>query len=279
MNSVVRSTAVMLCGLVTSIVTSILVVIVSRMMDMDIYTFTAWGIIPVGALFTGAFAASGYYFGCIYLNKRPDTPLLLEMLVAAAFCQVLIYYLGYETLVLSDGRHVTDVVSFGGYLTVLLTKSHLQVTYSSSETDELGSMGYVLAGLYFLGFLIGGLCVWAALRAKPFCSSCDVYFRKLFKRTRSFADSAGASAYYDKVFTHAFDSAEFASMIRSNQVVSKPGKGAVQIQTFLHSCPKCDAQVVEEKVEVHNGKSWTESTKLARTVPVPSGINLRAAFR
>jgi hypothetical protein len=227
-------------------------------------------------------ALQGYYFGSVRLNKRPDGWLLLEMVVNAGLTQVLIYYLGYVTLVLADGQHVSDVVSFGRYLDVLLTKAHLQLGMGASmheEPYELGSVGYGVAAIYFVGFLLGGLMVWGFLRTRPFCSACDVYFRKLFKRSRSYADTDGALRYYNQIFSHPFESEEFASLLRAHSKVAKPTKGAVVIDTFLHGCPKCHMQLIEEKVQVHNGKQWAEVRDMKRRIEVPAGINLRNVFQ
>jgi hypothetical protein len=279
MKGTMSSMAVVVCGLITSVATSLVVVFASKIIGIDIYTASVWGVIPIGAIFAGGFAASGYYFGCVYFNKHPDKWLLWQMLVVAALAQYLIYYVGYATLVLDDGRSVSDVISFGSYMKLTLTKSHLHVGYVSGETPELGWLGYGMAVIYFIGFLLGALLAWGLLRIKPFCSTCNVYLRKLFKRSRSFPDSDAASSYYDHVFTHAFDSQEFAAMIKGQQKVAKPTNGAVMIDTFLHACPKCSTQLIEEKVQVHNGKSWSESVKLGRRISVPSGTNLSGVFR
>jgi hypothetical protein len=279
MKSAVSSVAVAVCGLVTSVVTSILVAYASKIIGVDLFTASLWGVVPIGAVFTGGFAASGYYFGSVFLNKRPDKGLLWQMLLVAALSQFLIYYLSYSTAILTDGRNVSDIVSFTTYMKVVLTKSHLHMGYASGETPELGWVGYAMAVIYFVGFLIGALLVWGILRNKPFCSSCELYLRKLFKRSRSFQDSASAGTYYDHIFEHTFDSQEFSDLMRQAQKVVKPGKGAVMIDTFLHGCPKCAAQLIEEKVQVHNGKSWSEAVKLGRKVAVPTGVNLRGVFQ
>lgn len=282
MSSVVRSLAIAACGLATSVITAVVFVLASKAWGEDLYTFSVWGLLPIGAIAAGGLAASGYYFGSVRLNKRPDAWLLLEMVVNAGLTQLLIYYLGYVTLVLADGQHVADVVSFGRYLDILFTKAHLQLGVGADmheEANELGSVGYGVAAIYFVGFLLGGLMVWGFLRVKPFCSACDVYFRKLSKRSRSYANTDSALQYYNQVFRHPFDSAEFASLLRAQSKVSKPGKGAMIIDTILHGCPKCRAQLIEEKVQVHNGKQWSEVRDMQRRVEVPASMDLRRLFQ
>src|SRR5437762_3667685 len=108
MKNLAQAFGVATCGLITSVLTALVVVVVSRMTGFDFFTFSIWVVVPAGAALTGFAAASGYYFGSLYFHKRPDLLLLLQMVVIAGMTQLLIYYLGYKTLVLEDGRRVSD---------------------------------------------------------------------------------------------------------------------------------------------------------------------------
>lgn len=278
MRGLAQSFGVAACGLVTSILTALAVVAVSRMTGFDFFTFSIWVVVPVGAALTGFAAASGYYFGSLYFHKRPDLLLLLQMVVIAGLTQLLIYYLGYRTFVLDDGRRVTDLIPFGRYLDITLTSAHYRIGRAMTDTGEVGSFGYWLAAFQFVGFLVGGLCVYGFLRAKPVCSTCNLYLRPLSKREKAFGDADSASSYYDVLFQHPVDSAEFASLIRAD-AKAKAEKGAVLVKTILHGCPKCKAQLIEEKVQVHNGSEWKDADKLSRRVAIPDGVDLIAVFR
>jgi hypothetical protein len=59
MSRVVRSLAIAACGLVTSVITAVVFAIASKALDMDLYTLSAWGLLPVGAIAAGGLAASG----------------------------------------------------------------------------------------------------------------------------------------------------------------------------------------------------------------------------
>jgi len=278
MHTTLRSLAVAACGLITSVATAVLTVYLSRALGIDLFTWGVWVVIPVGAIGIGFAAASGYYFASLWLHQRPTWLLLLQMVVVAGCTQLLIYYLGYLTLDLGNGQHAPDVVSFQRYLDVTLTTEHLRIGRAMTDTGEVGSFGYWLAIIQFIGFLLGGLILWAILRNRPSCRACDTYLRKLTSRTKTFANRADASNYYDQVFRHPVDSPEFAAFIRVPAVVKKPVNGAVKIDTALYGCPKCADQLIAEKVEVFDGKEWKDAPKLQRRVAIPRGLDLKSAF-
>jgi hypothetical protein len=53
---------VALAGLVTSILTAAVVAIFNLWAEFNLFTFSIWVIVPVGAIGCGFVAASGYYF-------------------------------------------------------------------------------------------------------------------------------------------------------------------------------------------------------------------------
>jgi hypothetical protein len=223
-------------------------------------------------------AASGYYFGSLYFHKRAGLSLLLQMVVIAGLTQLLIYYMGYSTFVLDDGRRVSDMIPFGQYIEITLTSAHYRIGRAMTDTGEVGSFGYWLAAFQFVGFLVGGVSVYGFLLAKPVCPTCNMYLRPLSARQKVFPDADSASPYYDVLFQHPVDGPEFAALIRS-EATATGQKGAVSVNTILHGCPKCKSQLIEEKVQVHNGNDWKDADKLGRRVTIPDGVNLLGVFR
>lgn len=278
MKGIANSFGVAACGLVTSVLTALAVVVVSRMTGFDLFTFSIWVVVPVGAILVGFAAASGYYFGSLYFHKRAGLSLLLQMVVIAGLTQILIYYMGYSTLVLDDGRRVSDYIPFGQYLDITLTSAHYRIGRAMTDTGEVGSFGYWLAAFQFVGFLVGGLSVYGFLWTKPVCPTCNMYLRPLSKREKSFPDADSASPYYDVLFQHPVDGPEFAALIRSD-AKSEAKKGALSVTTILHGCPKCKSQLIEEKVQVHNGTEWKDVSNLNRRFTIPNGVDLIGIFR
>lgn len=279
MKGLLESFGIALCGLATSILVAIANVAVARMTGFDFFTFSIWVIVPAGALLTGFAAASGYYFGSLYFHKRATATLLIQMVVIAGLTQLLIYWLGYATMVLDDGRKVADFVPFGQYIDLILTKAHYRIGRGQTDTGEVGSMGYWIAGAQFVGFLFGGLAVFVYLKAKPVCTACNLYLRPMAKKQKVFADADAAGGYYDRLFTLAVDGPDFAALIRSEAKVDKVTQGALQVDTSLLGCPVCKDQMVEEKVKGYNGKEWKDLNNLDRRVNIPSGIDLAPVFR
>lgn len=279
MKGLLESFGVVLCGLATSIMVAIANVAVARIVGFDFFTFSIWVVVPVGALLTGFAAASGYYFGSLYFHKKATAILLVQMVVIAGLTQLLIYWMGYATMVLDDGRKVADLVPFGQYLDISLTKAHYRIGRGATDTGEVGTFGYWMAVIQFMGFLVGGLAIFMFLRAKPVCQSCNLYLRPLAKKQKCFANAESAGAYYDRLFTLPVDGPDFAELIRSAAKVDKPGQGALQVNTSLLGCPTCKAQMVEEKVKGFDGKEWKDISKLDRRVNIPHGVDIAPVFR
>lgn len=279
MKSFAEKFGIVLCGLITSILVAIADVTIARMTGFDFFTLSFWVVIPAGALLVGAAAASGYYFGSLYFHKRATTALLLQVIVIAGFTQFLIYWLGYTTMVLEDGRKVADLFPFGQYLDISLTSAHYKFGRGQSDMGEAGSFGYWMAVIQFVGFLVGGLAIYMFLKAKAVCETCEFYMRPLVKKQKTFADGETASAYFDAVFTLPVDGPDFATLIRADATVAKSEQGALLIHTTLMGCPNCKTQMVEEKVQAFNGKEWKEVNKLDRRIKIPRGIDLAPVFR
>lgn len=279
MKSLTEEFGVALCGLMASVLVAVANVAVARMAGFNFFTLLVWGIVPAGAIFTGFAAASGYYFGSLYFHRRADVSLLVQMVLVAGFAQFLIYWLGYVTLVLDDGRRVADLVSFGRYLDFSLTNAHYVSGRAQADTGVVGARGYWLAAFQFVGFLVGGLGVYVYLRSKPVCQACNRYMRRLAKKKKVYANSEEAPVYYDKLFTHPIDSEEFAALIRSEAKVKRPKKGALQVDTVLLGCPQCKGQMIVQDVWVNSGRAWEMATDLKRHVQMPEGADLVPLFR
>jgi hypothetical protein len=279
MKSFLESFGVALCGLATSVLVALADVAIARMTGFDFFTFSVWLVVPAGALLTGFAAASGYYFGSLYFHKRASASLLLQMVVIAGAAQFLIYWTGYATMVLEDGRKVADYLPFGQYMDLILTKAHYSIGSGRTDTGEVGNMGYWIAIAQFVGFLLGGVAIYFHLKAKAVCGACNLYLRPLAKKKKVFVNAEAAGGYYDRLFTVPVDSPDFAALIKSEAKVEKVAKGNLQFETSLLSCPACKAQMIEESVKGYNGSEWKDLNKLDRRVKIPQGIDVAPLFR
>jgi hypothetical protein len=114
-------------------------------------------------------------------------------------------------------------------------------------------------------------------RSRVGCPNCNLNRRSLFKREKTFPDSRAALSYYDVLLKHLVDGPEFASLIRAD-AKSKDQEGAVFVETTLHRCSKCKAQMIEEKIRIHNGSEWKDADKLSRRMSIPYGVDLVSVF-
>lgn len=277
MGSTLEKGGVAAAGLVTSLLTAAVVTMFDMWTGFNLFTFSIWIIVPAGAACCGFAAASGYYLGAKYFHQRPTRTLLIQMVAIAAATQCLIYWLEYETLVV-EGTRVADVVPFGLYLDIMFTKTHMSVGRTGVDAGEVGSFGYWLALLDFIGFIIGGVFVYVVLKSQLTCEECSKYLRSVVKKKDSFADFAEFAGYYDAVYSNPVDSPEFAQHVGREYSAGKAQQGTVNLTTTLFECPKCFDQSVQEAVQVCDGRDWKAVDELKRVVAIPKGIDVRPVF-
>lgn len=265
------------CGLSTSVITAFLIHLLYKLTGFNLFTFHLFVVVPVGALLVGFAAASGYYIGGIYFQKKASFFLFIQMVIIAGFTQYLIYYLKYHSATFETGEHVSNYITLGQYLKITLASAHFRSLRSAADLGSVGSFGYWLAVFDFIGILIGSILVFIYLSSVPVCGTCDIYYKPLAKLTKTFDDAGLAMPYLQTLFTHPMNSPEFEQMIQS---VEDGGNhdGALMVKTILHGCPSCRAQMIEEKVYIRDGSYWKSIDKANRRVNVPKGLNLQRIF-
>lgn len=279
MNIKLENGGVALAGVVTSIATAVAVVVFYNLTGFNVFGFSIWVVIPAGAVMCGFAAASGYFFAAKYLHLPPSRFLLLQMVVVTALTQISIYWLEYKTLTV-NGMNVSHYVPFSEYLSITLTSAHLKIGRAlQSDGGEVGSFGYWLAVIDFVGFLAGGVSVYFKLKGERTCGDCQKYLQTLTTKKDSFADPDAFAAYYDNEFTHPVHSQEFSQHVGTEHSAGKAQKGTVNMETRVLGCPSCGLQAVSEKIQIYNGRDWKDLNDLSRFVPMPRGVNVAAAYR
>lgn len=278
MRSILDKGGVALAGLVTSVLTAFAVSLFNSWTGFNLFTLSVLFVVPAGAAICGFAAASGYYLAARFLHQRPTKVLLVQMVLIAAFTQWLIYWLEYQSLAV-EGVRVAEIASFGQYLDATLTTAHMRVGRGAGvDTGEVGSVGYWLAGLDFIGFLLGGGFVYLVLATHPACGKCRKYLRTTVKKGDSFPSLDEFAGYYDNVYAHPVDSAEFAEHVGRDYSAGKAEQGTFNLTTKVLECPQCFCQSVRETVQVFNGRQWNDVNELTRFVAMPEGIDVRSAF-
>ena len=274
-----RHAAISICGVLTSIATAVIIATIESITGFNLFTFSMWVVVPVGAGLCGFAAASGYYFAAKILHQRPSKTLLLQMVVIAAFSQVLIYWFEYTALKI-DGTFVSSMVPFTKYLDISLTNSHMKIGRAMQvDTGELGSLGYWLAVINFVGFLLGGVFMYLTLQGQPACDDCIKYMKTAAKKTDVFKDAVAFGEYFEREFDHPVDSVDFAAHVGAKYSAEKPQKGAVNLEASVFACPECGSQAVIEKVKVHNGSEWKDVHAATRRTSMPAGVDVSPVYQ
>jgi hypothetical protein len=281
MKSLIGSLGLALCGLLSSVVVALADVFLERATGISVFGLTLWFVLPAGAVCAGIAAASGYYFGALYLDRRPTPMLLWQMVLVAAFAQFLIYYLSYASTGLEDGSSLSDVLSFWQYMDARLSTSRLRrIGLLTSETITPFT-GYVffLAAIQFLGFLAGGLSVYYFLRERPYCTACNLYLRLLATKEKFFPSSMPAFAYFNSLTKCDVQHAQFSELLNApaNEAM-KPAYGAHKVDAVLRGCPACKRQLLENKMWAYNGNDWKVEYAVQHQADVPHGVDLISVF-
>ena len=221
-------------GIVAAVGVVAINVLMQRALDLDFLGLTLWFIVPAGALIGGLGAASGYYAAARATQTLPSRRMLIEMLAIAFSTWLLMHWVEYATIALSDGSLVRDQVAFWDYLR--LRTEHMQLVIENQShtrpdtTPELGLLGYAHELLQIAGFMLGGLFMWVALRSHEACTPCSRYARttKLLERVTSavFDDVLGRAGVMIPAF--------------ADRVVDALGKRRlVGLNLSIATCPSC----------------------------------------
>jgi hypothetical protein len=281
MKNFFNSLNVAMLGLITSVAVAFGVAFLQNSTDFNLFSYFFWFIVPVGAFACGLAAASGYALGAIIFQTRANLWLFLLMLVITALTQILIYYFEYSSAKFTNGQSVSQSLDFWEYLNRMLTETHYQVGRRGRDTGEVGNFGYVLAGLQFVAFVIGSLAVFVWLLTKPYCATCQKYYRKLAKTEKMFPDEDSYAAYHKALFAKPIGSPEFKEDLKAekNLPLAEQQKGAIELSLILLGCPKCKGQQIESELQVFDGNDWEHKASHNHETKVPEGVDLAASFK
>ena len=261
-----KSMQYMLAGALVSSLVAGLLAAVLRHLGYDLYSASAWVVLPVGALAFGSVAASGVALVAYIRNIPVRPPLFLFALATAGLALAAYHALGYRL----DGA----TGSAWAYVGDSITRGHLVAIRGSRDLGALGGAGYVFALIRFAGLVMGGIVLLALLRLHPRCESCEAYLRRFARRSRRFRNADEFAEYRRTSET----TRDFSMMqLKSTAPILRPGKGNVLVTSALYCCGACQGQRVIETVKLFDGRTWRE--QLGRRVEIPRGMDVRRYFR
>lgn len=128
-------------------------------------------VLPVGALFVGLLAASGYAIAAWFTGLKMTS----RMMWSITGQLVLSYFIAqYETYHL----HVAPHTSLGFFEWFDLATRAFSFSQRNGEPGSgLGAVGYLFRVLEIAGFVGGGVIVPLGLRSKLYCDTCRTYKR------------------------------------------------------------------------------------------------------
>ena len=217
----------------------------------DLSDFSLWFVIPIGALFAGFAASSGYYFTAKLTHTMPSPMILVNTVIIAAGAWVSLLWLKYTGMTFEDGTRVRDVIDFWTWFKITTENMSLNI-YSRSgsaiETGALGAWGYVREAIQFAGFAVGGLAAYGLLVEAPVCTDCRRY-TKNSRLTKPLTPTQ-----FDKLMTDT--GITFPGLVDDVSALVK-NKGLNQIGLELQTCPNCGNLRVGPQVWIGRGDSPT----------------------
>jgi hypothetical protein len=181
LSRVVGDLPVAICGLATALVVVLVDWLLKESFGFNFPSLMFWFVIPIGALVTGAAAASGYYFGAKLLHHMPTRGILVNMVLVGVSTWLMIHWTEWRTARFGGtGDPVADVVPFLDYWkwnTEHMTFSLRSKGGVEGNLSEMGSLGFWAEGLQVVGFLLGGAGMFAVLSDQRACVDCRRYYK------------------------------------------------------------------------------------------------------
>lgn len=270
--------AVSACGASGLAFTVFIIVLVNHLTGFNLFALNVYAIVPVGGMIAGFAAASGYYFSCIGFSVRPNVAVLAQIILASALAQILVYYAEFRWMSFDDGTALSTVMSFSGYMKAYLQALHI---YGGRHLRDLGPMqgaGWWFAGIEYLGFLMGGLVVYLALKAHPVCRTCNCYLKQLASKHQYFSDSDTFAMQYQTLPDLAENVEALTSLLALSPSRDAQEPGDIKLTTTLYGCSRCKGERLEQRVRIHTEKGWRTADDQARQFDLPEGASVRACF-
>jgi hypothetical protein len=269
---------IILAGLAIScIITAVINVVIQRMTGFSIYGFKIWFIIPVGAIFVGAFAGVGGLLAARLFNVVTKWIDAFSMVLCSALAMFLIYYIDYITYVI-DGDKIANYVKFEDFVRIMITEVHMVMGRGAKDTGAVGELGYFLAIVNFVGFLVGGLTAFVGTYVMRRCKKCDLYLRNIASTSSGIVTLDEADKILHVFKSTSFEGLEYVLRWQAPTRSFEKEQSRARLIYTLYACPKCKQETITEAISISNGGDWKEIGKLADFRLIADGLSLREAM-
>ncbi len=248
-------------GFCTSLATAILLWLVDITTGFSLYMFSACLVIPVGAMFSGGLAASGYYWGAKLFGRRPTCRLLLYMVCISLFTFFFMHFLTYASMKLL-GVGGPEHASFFSHIATVYRESEVRIRHTN--IGKMGAWAYVEIPLEIIGFALGGLAVYGWLLAQPYCEACSRYMSKKGKQTRYTEDEDAFTALRGQIGELA-ETGKCQEAIDAHATFGTPKatkNAVIQSRFEVRYCHGCGLHWAGFSVQRKHGFEWQADTSL-----------------
>ena len=248
-----QNTAPTVFGLITSLITALLLAELDTRLHFALYAWTFWFVIPIGAIFSGAAASSGYYVGALVSQRRPTRLILVNILLVAIATYFVIAFLRYQFIEIK-GVPLSRLIGFRSFLDLSITSQTISVQGTRLPSPAVGMFGYLLALLQILGFALGGFLVFGLLLARGYCRQCGRYLSSPIEVSGYGPIEADLMATYEQVrrFVAAGSTMSAVSLVRALP------KEELHFQIRLSSarCATCAREYFDTAFLASRGRGW-----------------------
>ena len=251
-------------GLITSVATAALLAGLRVTTGLDVYALSLLGLLPLGALFAGAAAGSGYYWGARLSNHPATKGLLWSIAIGSVATFFVLHGFTWWWMKVHDGRMARDLVSFPVFLDREIQSSVMDIgirQWTIWRSGALGKFGYVTALVQVVCFWIGGLAAFGYLKSLPYCDSCRRYFSFKGKQRRFSKNDDAALATVDQILGE-FRAGVFGKAIAQHATIGNPKyvKKTDRIRSTieLRHCKGCRQHWASFVVENRPLNDWRE---------------------
>ena len=266
MNRTAKASITALCGTGSSVLTAALLSFVELRWGRALYSFTAWFVIPIGALGAGMVAAVGYLIGARLANHRPSSQLLSVIVTTSAAMFFLIQWMDYSFMSV-DGQSIQNNRSFRDFLSYTVAHTSLRFGMRGHFTGpgvDIGAAGYLFAGVQVIGFVIGGLAIYGFITSMTYCDDCGLYLNTKGTQTRYFSTAEEMKAATANIQGEMHSRRLQHSVLIHGASGAPDSKGAIFSAAMeIKSCNGCGKHWTNFTANKKSGNDWKEISELS----------------
>lgn len=263
-------------GSVSCIISALLNFYIQDLTTINIFSFSIFFVIPVGAIVMGMAANSGYYFSALMTHRMLDKYDFITMVGMAAIGMLLIYYTEYYFYIIKEG--LSHEITFLQYIALVVENSTLYVKFVKfslfTKLGSIGGFGYLFLIIRFIGFIVGGAVVFLLLKGTDTCSKCLKYLRHKKKNIIFFENKQNFDNYQMHMDSLEPASQEFKSGIFYPHLQLDKVQDSIRYTWTFKKCPSCSFELLKGSAEIYKGKEWSAIKESERKIVMPTNAKL-----